>query len=337
MTQPHPLVEIWRGPLAESLHSGHAVICDANGNIREAWGDPATLILPRSSAKMLQALPLVESGAADAAGLGPRHLALACASHDGAPMHVDLATDWLTAIGRAESDLRCGAHPPDNAEARHRLRLAGLQPDQRHNNCSGKHCGFLTVARHLGAGPEYIDPGHPVQQAARMAIEEIAGEEIHGFAIDGCSAPNFALSMKAFATALARFATPERSLTGARAGAALRLREAMAAHPELTGGESRAGTHLTRAAGGQAVVKSGAEGVYAAILPGKGFGIALKIDDGNSRGSQAAIAALLARHGAIERDDPVVKTYADAPILNWRGIAHGHIRAGEALRDAPAR
>ncbi|MDH3668870.1 MAG: asparaginase [Paracoccaceae bacterium] len=326
------LAEIWRGPILESVHRGAAVVVSADGIMAEAWGDPGRVILPRSACKMLQALPLVESGAADAAGLTNRHLALACSSHDGVPLHVDLATGWLSAIGKGEADLRCGAHPPDNPSARHRLRLSGVRPDQRHNNCSGKHCGFLTLARHLGAGPDYLAPDHPVQQAARMAIEETAGEESQGFAIDGCSAPNFALSLKGLATAMARFAAPEKSLTGARADAAARLRDAMAAHPDLTGGESRAGTHLTRAARGRAVVKSGAEGVYVAILPGKGLGIALKIDDGNGRGSQAAIAALLARHGAIEHSDPVYKAYADAPILNCRRIAHGHIRAGEALR-----
>ncbi len=326
------LAEIWRGPILESVHRGAAVVISADGTVAEAWGDPGRAILPRSACKMLQALPLVESGAADAAGLTNRHLAFACASHDGAPLHTDLASDWLSSLGKGEADLRCGAHPPDNPDARHQLRLSGIRPDQRHNNCSGKHCGFLTVAQHLGAGPDYVAPDHPVQQAARMAIEETAGEESQGFAIDGCSAPNFAVSLEGLATAVARFAAPENSLTGARAKAALRLREAMAAHPDLTGGESRASTHLTRATRAAAIVKSGAEGVYVAILPRKGLGIALKIDDGNGRGSKAAIAALLARHGAIERGNPVYKAYADAPILNCRGIAHGHLRAGEALR-----
>ncbi len=338
MNQPaNPvLAEVWRGEILECVHRGTAVVASAEGEVVEAWGDPARVILPRSSYKMIQALPLVESGAADAAGLGAEHLALACASHQGAMVHTGLASRWLAAIGLAERDLRCGAHQPRDAAARHRLHDRGAAPDQFHNNCSGKHCGFLTANRHLGGGPEYVDPEHPLQQAVRLATEEVTGETVSGFAFDGCSAPNFAVSLNGLATAMARFATAGTSFTGAsftgaRAGAARRLVEAMAAHPVLVGGEGGATTNLIRACAGRAVVKPGAEGVFVAILPQRGLGIALKIDDGNARGSEAAIAALLARHGALERQDPVYAALADAPILNCRGFAHGHLRAAETL------
>jgi L-asparaginase II len=325
------LVEIWRGELLESVHRGTAVVAAPSGEVVAAWGDPGRRVLPRSASKMLQALPLVESGAADAAGLGSEHLALACASHSGAPLHTGLAARWLAALGLREADLRCGAHPPGDLDVQCALRLRGEPPTQLHNNCSGKHCGFLTLARQLGGGPEYIDPGHPVQRAVRQATEEVSGERVAGFAVDGCSAPNFALSLAGFATALARFAVPERSFAGARARAARRLVEAMAAHPVLVAGEGRATTRLIQACQGRAVVKSGAEGVFAAILPGRGLGIALKIDDGAGRGAEAAAAALLARFGALERGHPVYAALADAPLRNWRGIAHGHLRASRAL------
>jgi L-asparaginase II len=263
--------------------------------------------------------------------LSSEHLALACASHQGAMVHTELASRWLAGIGLAERDLRCGVHQPNDAEARHGLRHRHAAPDQFHNNCSGKHCGFLTANRHLGGGPEYVDPDHPLQQAVRLATEEVTGETVSGFAIDGCSAPNFAVSLKGLATAMARFATAGASFTGARAGAAQRLVAAMAAHPVLVSGEGGATTELIRACAGRAVVKTGAEGVYTAILPRRGLGIALKIDDGNARGSEAAIAALLARHGALERADPIFAALADAPILNCRGFAHGHLRAAETL------
>ena len=325
------LAEIWRGEILECVHRGTAVVATAAGEVVEAWGDPARVILPRSSFKMIQALPLVESGAADAAGLSREHLALACASHSGAGVHTALAASWLAGIGLAEPDLRCGAHTPGDPEAAHALYAAGAAPGQFHNNCSGKHCGFLTMNRHLGGGPEYLDLDHPLQQAVRLTVEEVTGETVSGHAIDGCSAPNFATSLKGLATAMARFATAGTSFTGARRGAARRLVEAMAAHPVLVGGEGRATTNLIRACAGRAVVKTGAEGVYIAILPERGLGIALKIDDGNARGSEAAIAALLARHGALERGDPVFAALADAPILNCRGFAHGHLRAAETL------
>lgn len=329
---PNPvLAEVWRGDFLESVHRGTAVVAASSGEVVAAWGDPRRVILPRSASKMIQALPLVESGAADAAGLGAEHLALACASHSGETVHTGLAGRWLAAIGLSEADLRCGAHPPGDLDTQCALRVRGEPPTQLHNNCSGKHCGFLTLARQLGGGPEYIDPGHPVQRAVRQATEEVSGERVAGFAVDGCSAPNFALSLAGFATALARFATPETSFSGARARAARRLVEAMAAHPVLVAGEGRGTTRLIQACQGRAVVKSGAEGVFAAILPGRGLGIALKIDDGAGRGAEAAMAALLARFGALERGHPVFAALADAPLRNWRGIPHGHLRASAAL------
>jgi L-asparaginase II len=325
------LAEIWRGEILECVHRGAAVVATASGEVVEAWGDPARVILPRSSFKMIQALPLVESGAADAAGLSGEHLALACASHKGASVHTGLAASWLAGIGLTEHDLRCGAHMPGDPEAAHALYAAGAAPGQFHNNCSGKHCGFLTMNRHLRGGPEYLELDHPLQQAVRKTVEEVTGETVSGVSIDGCSAPNFAVSLKGLATAMARFATAGASFTGARAGAAQRLVAAMAAHPVLVSGEGGATTELIRACAGRAVVKTGAEGVYTAILPRRGLGIALKIDDGNARGSEAAIAALLARHGALERSDPIFTALADTPILNCRGFAHGHLRAADVL------
>jgi L-asparaginase II len=331
------LAEVWRGEILECVHRGTAVVATAAGEVVEAWGDPARVVLPRSSCKMIQALPLVESGAADAAGLGAEELALACASHQGAAVHTGLASRWLSGLGLGERDLRCGTHLPNDPEARFDLRQRGAAADQFHNNCSGKHCGFLTANQHLRGGPEYVDPAHPLQKAIRLATEEVTGETVSGMAIDGCSAPNFAVSLKGLATAMARFATPEASFSGIRAAAARRLREAMVAHPVLIAGEGHPCTSLIRACAGRAVVKTGAEGVFIAILPEKGLGIALKIDDGAARGRDAAIAALLARHGALDRRDPVYTALADAPILNCRGYAHGHIRAAAALTEpAPA-
>jgi len=294
------------------------------------------VILPRSACKIIQALPLIESGAADAAGLGTEELALACASHQGAALHTGLARRWLARLGLTDADLRCGGHVPLDLEAAHDLYHRHAAPEQVHNNCSGKHCGFLTVARHIGAGPEYIDPEHPVQCMVRQVFEEVTGGPVAGLAIDGCSAPNFAVPLRGLATAMARFATPEQSFTGARAAAAQRLVEAVIAHPFLVAGEGRACTDLIRACRGRATVKTGAEAVFTAILRERGLGIAIKIDDGNARGSQAAVAALLARYGALERDDPVYRALADAPIRNCRGIVHGHLKAAETLTGGPA-
>ena len=181
-----PMVEVWRGGILESTHMGHAVICDDRGEVIEAWGNPRAVIFPRSSCKMIQALPLVESGAADDAGLTDRQLALACASHNGAALHTHMVEDWLRNLDMGEADLRCGSHEPYDREERDRLIRSDEAPCQLHNNCSGKHAGFLTMNRHLRGHSEYVEADHPVQQAVRAAFEEVTGEASPGFGIDGC-------------------------------------------------------------------------------------------------------------------------------------------------------
>ncbi len=236
---------------------------------------------------MLQALPLVESGAADAAGLTEAHLALACASHQGAAIHTGMVSRWLADLGLAEADLRCGAHEPYDRTERDRLIRAHEAPCQMHNNCSGKHAGFLTMTRHLKAGPEYVDLDHPLQRAVQAAFEEVTGETSPGYGIDGCSAPNFATS-RARAGARHGAASPRRGRQGdARDRAMHRLTRAMATHPELVAGEGRACTELMRAMDGRVAIKTGAEAVFIAIVPEKRLGIALKIVDGASRASEA--------------------------------------------------
>ena len=332
---PNPvLAEVQRGPIVECLHRGAVAVCRPDGAVELALGEVERPILPRSACKMLQALPLVESGAADTFGLTSRHLALACASHNGAAIHTDLATEWLSALGLGEADLRCGPQVPADEPACEALRNQGASPTQVHNNCSGKHAGMLTLNRHLGGGTEYIDPDHPAQRAIRTALEEVSRETISGHAIDGCSAPNFALSLTGLATAMAGFAAPGETFTGSRQNASTRLRDAMMAHPELVAGEGRACTRIMRTARGKAAVKTGAEGVFMAILPEADLGIALKVDDGSSRGSQAAIATLLARYGALDRGDAVFKDYADSPLLNRRGVDCGRVRASGVLTSA---
>lgn len=319
-----PMAELWRGGRLESVHAGHAAVVDGHGALVDAWGDPGAIIYPRSSCKMVQALPLVESGAAAAAGLSDRHLALACASHQGAALHTGLVTEWLGAIGLAEPDLRCGAHWPDDRAAANALIRAHAKPCQIHNNCSGKHAGFLTLNRHLLAGPEYVEVDHPVQRAVRAAFEEVTGETSPGFGIDGCSAPNFAGTVEGLARAMARFAAAAE--TDVRGRAMVRLRTAMMAHPDLVAGEGRACTELMRAMDGRAAIKTGAEGVFVAIVPEQGLGMAVKIADGATRAAELAMAALLVRAGVLERDHPATRRRLDAVVSNWRGIEVGVLR-----------
>jgi len=330
MKKAENLVEVWRGPFLESVHRGHVVICDDTGDIVASWGDPEKVILPRSSCKMLQALPLIESGAADALGLTTEHLALACSSHQGAHIHTDRVARWLADLGLSDDDFRCGADIPSDEEARNELIRAEQSPVQMHNNCSGKHSGFLSVTKHLRAGPEYVDPNHPVQLAVREAFEDLTGMDSPGFAIDGCSAPNFATTVHGLARAMAKMAGGTTS-SDARSLASARLVAAMAKHPDLVAGETRACTDLMRAMGGAAVVKTGAEGVFVAILPGARLGVAIKIQDGATRASESAMAAILVRLGVAQMADPRVENRLRPRLLNRRGIDAGYLAPSAEL------
>ena len=320
-----PLVDLWRGDRLESRHLGHAVVWGPGG-MEAAWGNPGAVIYPRSSCKMIQALPLMESGAG--AGLPPRRLALACASHQGAGVHVAEVRSWLADLGLAESHLRCGCHEPGDRDERDRLIRTGEAPGQVHNNCSGKHAGFLMMNRHLRGDPEYVDPDHPLQRAIRQTTDEVTGETSPGYGIDGCSAPNFATTLAGLARAMAAFAGARE--TDARGRAMVALRQAMAAHPDMVAGEGRACTELMRAMDGVAI-KTGAEAVFVAILPRTRQGIALKIADGATRAAEAAIVALLTRAGALDPHHPAARKRLGAPLTNWRGLTVGEMRLAEGF------
>ena len=323
------LVTARRGDFEERCHRGAFAVCDATGAVVAAAGDIARPFLPRSAVKMIQALPLVESGAAAALGLGIRQLAFACASHTGSAAHVAMASGVLAALGLSETDLLCGAQVPEDTDEAFALHGAGRAPSPLHNNCSGKHAGFLCLACHQRtAVADYIAIDHPVQRAVAEAFAAVTGQAAPpGWAPDGCSAPNFAVSLAGLAGAMARFADPAAGLHGVRATAAAALRDAMMAHPDAVAGEGQPCTALMRAAAGRAAVKSGAEGCYVAILPGRGLGVALKIDDGSMAAAQVAAATLLARFGALDGDDPAMQRWLAPTVLNRRGLDLGRIRA----------
>ena len=329
------LVELTRGDLVESIHRGAIAIADWSG-LKLAIGDVELPVYPRSSLKPIQALPLVESGAADTFGLGDEEVALACASHSGEPMHTERVAAWLSRIELSESDLACGAHSPRYDPVWQEMVRNGENPTRIHNNCSGKHTGFLTVARHWDIatkGYEHVD--HPVQQAVAAALRQLTGLHELAWGIDGCAAPNFALPLSSFARAFAQFADP-KGLPDERRHATARIVRAMMAHPELVSGTGRSCAILMRAAKGGAAVKAGAEGYYAGIVPGRGLGIALKIDDGTGRASETAIAFVLEALGLLG-DDTAARTQACGPVLNTRGEKVGERRPSPALAEFGAK
>lgn len=319
------LAEVWRGPFLESAHSGHAVICDDSGQIVQAWGAPGAVVLPRSSSKMLQALPLIESGAAAARNLTTEHLALACASHQGAAIHTEKVGAWMAQINRTDDDFCCGPQVSRDQDVRDAMIRAYESPCRIHNNCSGKHAGFLTLAAHLGAGPDYVATDHPVQMACLEAFERMTRETSPGYGIDGCSAPNYACTLHGMARAMASYAAADDDSPQGQ------LRNAMAKHPDLVAGEGRACTRLMRACGGKVAIKTGAEGYFVAILPEQKMGVALKITDGATRASECAMAQILVKLGALDPNHPEALAYTNGPIKNWDGLETGYLRAAPTL------
>lgn len=327
------LVEVTRGRLVESLHRGAVVVAGPGGRVLLALGDVARPVYPRSAVKLIQALPLVELGAADAYGFGDKELALACASHSGEPRHAELAQSMLARAGLTVSDLECGAHAPLGSGASRALLRSGGAPSSLHNNCSGKHAGMLALARHLGEATQgYVAPAHPVQRRIRTILEDLVGAPIapDATAIDGCSVPTWAVPLSGLAQAFSRLATGE-GLAASRHAAARRLMQAATREPVYVAGEGRACTRLMQLTDGHAFVKTGAEGVYCATIPDLGIGIALKIDDGAGRASECAVSAVL--QALMSEYATEIRPLAYAPLTNVRGVAVGEVRpAGELLR-----
>ena len=340
------LVEAWRGNIVESAHRGAFAVLDSHGGVRAALGDIDRPVFPRSAVKVMQALPLVASGAAERFGLSDAELALACASHNGEPAHVAAAEAMLAKAGLDAAALECGAHWPYREAFQRQMAAHGQTPTALHNNCSGKHAGFVCIgcllAAHAGQDARafvrgYLQPQHPVMRVVSAAIARATGADLGAAPVgtDGCSIPTYALPLRALALGFARIATG-RGLGADDALAARRLRTAVAAQPFMVAGTDRFDTRVMQHFGERVFCKVGAEGMYAAALPEQGLGIAIKIDDGNNaRAAEVAVAALL---DALLQPDAagtaLLRATSDAVLRNWNGIAVGALRAAEALRRA---
>jgi L-asparaginase II len=331
MTITNPvLVEAWRGALVESRHRGAVAVADADGAAVLALGDVERPIYPRSAVKALQALTLVESGGADRFGLGDEELALACASHGGEPGHVAAAARMLAAAGLEANALECGAHWPLHQPSAQALARSGATATAIHNNCSGKHAGFLCAACAMGVPHRgYVAPSHPVQREVKATLESLAGVALDDErrAVDGCSVPTWAIPLFALARAFARFGAGH-GLPPARAGAAARLRAACAARPWFVAGTSRFCSEIMGHFGARVLVKTGAEGVFCGAVPQAGIGIALKCDDGAHRASETAMAKVLAGLDVWTGEERTeLAAFAEVTLKNWRKFEVGKVRA----------
>jgi L-asparaginase II len=330
------LVEVVRGREVESRHRGAVSVVDAEGTSILALGDVECRVYPRSAVKALQVLPLVEGGFAYRLGLADAEIALACASHSGEPAHVAAAGSMLQKAGQDASALECGAHWPLNETASRALAADGGRPTALHNNCSGKHAGFICLACGLGENPKgYTQADHPVQRAVRAALEDLTGashtDDVR--AVDGCSIPTYAVPLTALAFGFAKFGAGVGMSKGCVA-AARRIRKAVADHPAMVAGTNRFDTRLMTALKERAFTKTGAEGVFCGALPELGLGVALKCDDGAGRAAEVTMASIIRRFLRLDdHERRTVDALAEPVLKNWNGIEVGRMRATEALRD----
>ena len=327
------LVEVTRNDVVECRHFGSAVVCDDRGNVLHGWGDIEKLIFPRSALKPLLAIDLVNSGASCHFSLSDAEISMACASHQGEPMHQQLVTAWLDRLGLTEDSLACGAVLPDDLDSAHKL-LASGQPGCRvHHNCSGKHAGFLTTALHLKMPLEdfhLID--HPLQQLSMKGLSKLAGINVLDYprGVDGCGFPAPTMPLFKLALMVARFANPA-DLADDLAQAIFRIQQAIIREPLYAAGHGTVVSELNQVTNGAVLAKTGAEGVLTAALPRQGLGIALKISDGSARARSAALLAILDHLGVLsDAEKKQLQAHTAPQIENSRGLVVGEIRAARS-------
>ncbi|SON54827.1 L-asparaginase II [Hartmannibacter diazotrophicus] len=328
------LVEVTRGGVVESRHRGSVVVVDADGRDVLALGNVRAPVFPRSAIKAFQALPLIESGAADRFGFGNAEIALACSSHNGEAAHVSTARRMLKACGCDEGCLECGPQAPEREADKARLARLQGRPARIHNNCSGKHSGFIATAMAMGVDPTgYSKRGHPVMDGVIDAVCDMVGdvfaEDYCG--LDGCSIPTFAVPLTATAYGFAKFATGAK-LGPERTKAVARIREAVFAEPFMVAGTGRFCTRAMTILGKRAFVKTGAEGVFTVALPEQGLGMAIKIDDGATRASEVVTAAVVSTF--LKLGDGALDALIHPQVLTRLNEVAGEIRPAEALVKA---
>jgi L-asparaginase II len=328
------LAQVVRGETVESVHRGHLVVLDGAKNVVASLGDPRTVTFFRSACKALQAMPFIASGGADRFGFSEDEIALACASHSGEPMHIKVAASMLEKAGFSECDLRCGTHLPFSEKEAERMLRAGDPPTQLHNNCSGKHAAMLAFAKHIDADvPTYESIDNPIQQEILKTVAvfaEIPVDDIR-LGVDGCAAPNFAMSLTAMARCFVNLINPPNLFGDEVRRACSRIISAMTTYPELIGGTQRLDTLLMRAAPGRVFSKVGAEGVWlCGVLPSAnyptGLAISLKIEDGDDKRARPIVAVEVLKQLGVLADNALPEL-SPLSIRNRRGDVVGTVRA----------
>lgn len=349
-----PLLELLRGRIVESVHYGSIAVVDADGKLLASHGDPQTVAFFRSSAKPFQALPFVERGGVEFYGYTPRELALSCASHESAAIHLEAVAALQRKVGIVEDNLQCGGHMPGDVDMFRKFVISGETPTANYNNCSGKHTTMLAHAKMRSLPLEnYLEISHPIQQDILNTLAEMCEYEREKIelGVDGCSAPNFALPLYNAALGMARLCDP-RSLPELRAAACRKITSAMTSYSEMVSGFGEFDCEVMKIGAGRIVTKRGAEGYQImGILPGvlspdsPGVGVAIKVSDGDlgqrkddltesSRVRSTIALEILRQLGALspEQVQSLSKFGPVRTLKNHRGIVTGQARPAFTLQ-----
>jgi len=315
------LVSSTRGNIVENIHQGVAIAIDSDYRIIKKWGDTQTEIFPRSALKPIQAFGIITSGADKALKLKDEQIALATSSHHAEPVHIDMVKSWLTELKLDEEDLTLGTAWPLGPKRKDYILRHEGRKSRIYHNCSGKHCGQLSICVHKKFKTlKYQDPKHPVQKLFIENLEKLSETKINHLGIDGCGLPAPSLPLERFAYALTKFADPSK-LEGIEQKAVKKIFDCCVKYPILFGGSESVNSILTKSSGKKILVKNGADGVFSAIIPEEKVSIVVKIKDGNMKAAEVAIAGLLKELKFLDNDE--VKKLVSQPILNSAGTKSG--------------
>ncbi len=331
------LAEVTRGEVMESVHRGVIAVVDTQGEVIASLGDPQYRTYFRSAAKPIQALPIIESGAAVDYSFTLKDIAVIISSHNGEPEHCESVSDILEKIGLGEEYLRCGLRAPRHKLTNEGLMLEGVEPSPLHNECSGKHAGMLALARYLKQPlDDYYLPEHPVQQEMLQCIAEMADVQPEELALglDGCNVPTCALSLEKMAYAYARLAMPT-DLPEIRNTSCEIVKAAFMTYPFMIAGTERFTTDLLKVTGHKFIAKDGAEAVFCLGVPDEGWGIAIKIADGNDRAMPAVVLSVLEQLDLLTaKEKDMLSEYTKVFFHNACGEVTGEIRSVFTLKAA---
>lgn len=328
-TMPVKLVEVLRGELAESVHNGHIAVVSSDGTILHELGDSGRIAFFHSAAKPLQAVAVLEAGVAESFGLDLKEIAVMASSHSGTKEHIEVLKGIMSKLKVNEDMLQCGAQEPLDKEAARELYKEGLCPTRLHCNCSGKHLGFIAASLLKSLGVEdYHKFEHPFQAEIRKTLSLFGGLPESGIksAVDSCGVPVYGMPLKNMARTYANLCS--RGFSGGKyEGAQNYIISAMTMYPEMVAGKGRFDTEMMRNFGDRLIVKTGAEAVCCAGLPGKGIGVAVKIDDGNARAVEPVMLQTLMQMNVIGEDEArKVEQFLRPAVLSLRGEKIGEIR-----------